>query len=164
VPKVIALDSGLKSELPPHGAMGVIKINEETIKHFEDRMAVIIPVKDEKLKLIERVVSGVPHDCLVIVVSNSRREKVDRFRMGGDALSQLRRFTIRQALFVHQKDPAIGEAMGEPGYDDLLGEDGLVRDGKSEAMLIGLLMAKAAEKEYIGFIDADNYFPGAVLE
>lgn len=164
VQKVIALDSGLKSELPPHGAMGVIKINEETIKHFEDRMAVIIPVKDEKLKLIEGVVSGVPHDCLVIVVSNSQREKVDRFRMEGDALNQLCRFTVREALIAHQKDPAIGEAMGEAGYDDLLGTDGLVRDGKSEAMLIGLLMAKAAGKEYVGFIDADNYFPGAVLE
>lgn len=164
VQKVIALDSGLKSELPPHGAMGVIKMNEETINHFEDRMAIVIPVKDEKLKLIEGVVSGVPHDCLVIVVSNSQREKVDRFRMEGDALNQLCRFTVREALIAHQKDPAIGEAMGEAGYHDLLGEDGLVRDGKSEAMLIGLLMAKAAGKEYVGFIDADNYFPGAVLE
>ena len=164
VQKVIALDSGLKSELPPHGAMGVIKINEETIKHFEDRMAIVIPVKDEKLKLIEGVVSGVPHDCLVIVVSNSQREKVDRFRMEGDALNQLCHFTVREALIAHQKDPAIGEAMGEAGYDALLGEDELVRDGKSEAMLIGLLMAKAAGKEYVGFIDADNYFPGAVLE
>ena len=79
VQKVIALDSGLKSELPPHGTMGVIKINEETIKHFEDKMAVVIPVKDEKLKLFEGVVSGVPHDCLVIVVSNSQRGKVDRY-------------------------------------------------------------------------------------
>ena len=164
VQKVIALDSGLKSELPPHGAMGVIKVNEETIKHFEDRMAVVIPVKDEKLKLFEGVVSGVPHDCLVIVVSNSQRGKVDRFRMEGDALSQLCRFTIRQALIAHQKDPAIAEAAAEAGYDDLLGEDGLIRDGKSEAMVIGLLMAKAAGKEYVGFIDADNYFPGAVLE
>jgi len=161
---VIALDSGLKSELPSHGAMGVIKIDEETIKHFEDRMAVVIPVKDEKLKLFEGVVSGVPHDCLVIVISNSQRGKVDRFRMEGDALSQLCRFTIRQALIAHQKDPAIAEAAAEAGCDDLLGEDGLIRDGKSEAMVMGLLMAKAAGKEYVGFIDADNYFPGAVLE
>jgi mannosyl-3-phosphoglycerate synthase len=130
VQKVVALDSGLKSELPPHGVMGVIKMDEETIKHFEDRMAVIIPVKDEKLKLIEGVVSGMLHDCLVIVVSNSQREKVDRFRMGGDALSQLCRFTFRQALFVHQKDAAISEAMEGAGYDDLLGEDGLVRDAR----------------------------------
>jgi len=164
VQRVIALDSGLKSELPPYGATGVIKIEEETIKHFEDRMAVVIPVKDEKLKLFEGVVSGVPHDCLVIVISNSQRGKVDRFRMEGDALSQLCRFTIRKALIAHQKDPAIAEAAAEAGCDELLGEDGLIRDGKSEAMVVGLLMAKAAGKEYVGFVDADNYFPGAVLE
>ena len=164
VQSVIALDSGLKNELPPHGAMGVVKIDEETIKYYEDRMAIVIPVKDEKLKLFEGVVSGVPHDCLVIVVSNSQREKVDRFRMEGDALDQLCRFTLRQALIVHQKDPAIAKAAMDANYNDLLDEDGLVRGGKSEAMIIGLLMAKAAGKEYVGFVDADNYFPGAVLE
>ena len=164
VQSVIALDSGLKNELPPHGAMGVVKIDEETIKHYEDRMAIVIPVKDEKLKLFEGVVSGVPQDCLVIVVSNSQREKVDRFRMEGDALDQLCRFTLRQALIVHQKDPAIAKAAMDANYNDLLDEDGLVRGGKSEAMIIGLLMAKAAGKEYVGFVDADNYFPGAVLE
>ena len=164
VQSVIALDSGLKNELPPHGTMGVVKVDEETIKHYEDRMAIVIPVKDEKLKLFEGVVSGVPHDCLVIVVSNSQREKVDRFRMEGDALAQLCRFTLRQALIVHQKDPAIAKAAMDADYNDLLDEDGLVRDGKSEAMIIGLLMAKAAGKEYVGFVDADNYFPGAVLE
>jgi mannosyl-3-phosphoglycerate synthase len=164
VQSVIALDSGLKNGRPPHGAMGVVKIDEETIKHYEDRMAIVIPVKDEKLKLFEGVVSGVPQDCLVIVVSNSQREKVDRFRMEGDALSQLCRFTLRQALIVHQKDPAIAKAAMDANYSDLLGEDGLVRGGKSEAMIIGLLMAKAAGKEYVGFVDADNYFPGAVLE
>ena len=164
VQSVIALDSGLRNKLPPHGAMGVVKIDEETIKHYEDRMAIVIPVKDEKLKLFEGVVSGVPHDCLVIVVSNSQREKVDRFRMEGDALDQLCRFTLRQALIVHQKDPAIAKAAMDANYNDLLDEDGLVRGGKSEAMIIGLLMAKAAGKEYVGFVDADNYFPGAVLE
>ncbi|MCK5124587.1 MAG: mannosyl-3-phosphoglycerate synthase, partial [Dehalococcoidia bacterium] len=119
VQSVIALDSGLRNELPPRGAMGVVKIDEETIKHYEDRMAIVIPVKDEKLKLFEGVVSGVPHDCLVIVVSNSQREKVDRFRMEGDALDQLCRFTLRQALIVHQKDPAIARAAMDANYNDL---------------------------------------------
>ena len=164
VQRVISLDSGIRSELPPHGAMGVIKIDEETVKHFEDKMAVVIPVKDEKLKIFEGVVSGVPHDCLVIVVSNSQIEKIDRFRMEGDALNQLCRFTFRDALIAHQKDPAIAEALAEAGYNDLLGKDGLVRSGKSEAMVVGLLMAKAAGKEYVGFVDADNYFPGSILE
>jgi mannosyl-3-phosphoglycerate synthase len=84
--------------------------------------------------------------------------------MEGDALTQLCRFTLRQALIVHQKDPAVAKAAMEADYNDLLDEDGLVRNGKSEAMIIGLLVARAAEKEYVGFIDADNYFPGAVLE
>jgi len=164
VQRVIALDSGFKSELPPHGAMGVMKIDEDTIKRFEDKMAVVIPIKDEKLKLFEGVISGLPHDCLIIVVSNSQQGRIDRFKMEKDALNQICRYTMRNAFIIHQKDPIIAKAFREAGYSDILGEDGLIRDGKSEAMVIGLLMAKVAEKEYVGFIDADNYFPGAVLE
>ena len=164
VQRVIALDSGFKSELPPHGAMGVMKIDEDTIKRFEDKMAVVISIKDEKLKLFEGVISGLPHDCLIIVVSNSQQGRIDRFKMEKDALNQICRYTMRNAFIVHQKDPIIAEAIRQAGYSDILGEDGLIRDGKSEAMVIGLLMAKVARKEYVGFIDADNYFPGAVLE
>jgi len=164
VQRVVSLDSGFKSELPAHGAMGVMKIDEDTIKSFEGRMVVVIPIKDEKLKLFEGVISGVPHDCLIIVVSNSQTGKINRFKMEKDALNQICRYTIRNAFIVHQKDPVIAEAVRKAGCDALLGEDGLVRDGKSEAMTIGLLMAKVAKKEYVGFVDADNYFPGAVLE
>ena len=164
VQKVVALDSGSKSEIPPHGAMGVVKINEETIKSFEDKMAIVVPTKNEKLKLFEGVISGVPHDCLVIVISNSEREDIDRFRMERDTLTQMCRYTHRQALIIHQKDTKVAEAMKQAGYDELLDENGLVRDGKSEGMVIGLLMAKLAGKEYIGFVDADNYFPGSVLQ
>ncbi len=164
VQRVIALDSGVRRRPHSHGAIGVKRIDEETIRHYEDRMAIVIPIKDEKLRLLEGVVSGVPHDCLVIVVSNSQRERVDRFRMEGDILNQLCRFTHRQALIIHQRDAAIAKAATEADYDDLLDEDGLVRSGKGEAMIIGVLAAKAAGKEYVGFIDADNYFPGSVLE
>lgn len=164
VQKVVALDSGLKSEIPAHGAMGVVKINEETIKSFEDKMAIVIPIKNEKLKLFEGVISGIPHDCLIIVVSNSERETIDRFRMESDTLNQMCRYTHRQALIIHQKDSRVAEAMKRASYDDLLDENGLVQDGKSEGMVIGLLMAKLAGKEYIGFVDADNYSAGAVLE
>ena len=164
VQRVVSLDSGFKSELPPYGAMGVMKIDEDTIKRFEDKMAVVISIKDEKLKLFEGVISGLPHDCLIIVVSNSQQGRIDRFKMEKDALNQICRYTMRNAFIVHQKDPIIAEAVRQAGYSDILGEDGLIRDGKSEAMVMGLLMAKVARKEYVGFIDADNYFPGAVLE
>jgi mannosyl-3-phosphoglycerate synthase len=127
VQRVISLDSGMKRRPRSHGAIGVRQIDEETIRRFEDKMAIVIPTKDEKLRLLEGVVSGVPHDCLVIVVSNSQRERVDRFRMEGDIIDQLCRFTLRQALIIHQKDPAIAKAAMEADYNDLLDEDGLAR-------------------------------------
>lgn len=48
-------------------------------------------------------------------------------------------------------------------YYDML-ENGTVRDGKAESMIIGMLLAKMVGREYVGFIDADNYVPGAVNE
>lgn len=80
-----------------------------------------------------------------------QRERVDRFRMERETLEQYCRFTRRRAIAIHQKDP-------------LLGEEGLVRDGKAEGMIDGMLPAKMAGKDYVGFIDADNCFPGSVRE
>ena len=163
VQQVIELDSGQAGELPEE-AISVQKIDEEVIRKYEQDMVIVIPIRDEKLKLFEGVVSGVPHDCLLIVVSNSQRKRVDRFRMEKDALAQYCHFTRRSALIIHQKDPALAEALGEAGYAELLGDDGLLKNGKSEAMIVAMLLAMVAKKKYIGFIDADNYFPGSVLE
>jgi len=46
----------------------------------------------------------------------------------------------------------------------MLDEKGAVRDGKSEGMVIGILLAMLHKKEYVAFIDSDNYIPGAVWE
>jgi mannosyl-3-phosphoglycerate synthase len=40
----------------------------------------------------------------------------------------------------------------------------VVRDGKSEGMVLGILLAMLNKKEYVAFIDSDNYIPGAVWE
>jgi mannosyl-3-phosphoglycerate synthase len=164
VQKVLELDSGRARELPLHENIAVMKIEEDTLKGIEEKMVVVIPVKDEKLKLFEGVVSGVPHECQIIVVSNSQTKRVDRFRMERDTLSQFCHFTRRQALIVHQKDPILAQALKAGGYADVLGDDGLVRNGKAEGMLLAVMLAMMLKKEYIGFIDADNYFPGAVWE
>lgn len=164
VQKVLELDSGRAKELPREEKIAVQKTEEDTIKDLEEKMAIIIPTKDEKLKLFEGVISGVPHECLIIVVSNSQRKRVDRFRMERDTLNQFCHFTRRQALIIHQKDPILAEALKEAGYTELLGEDGQIRDGKAEGMMIAMLIAMIAKKDYVGFIDADNYFPGAVWE
>jgi len=158
------LDSGRVKELPVQENITVQKIEEEVIKDFEERMAIVIPTKDEKLKLFEGVISGIPHECLIIVISNSQRKRVDRFRVEKDALKQFCHFTHRRALIIHQKDPILARAIAEAGYPDILGEDELIKDGKAEGMIVAMLMAIAAKKDFVGFIDADNYFPGAVWE
>jgi len=164
VQRVLELDSGRAKELPLEENIAVQKIEEDVIKGFEEKMVIVIPTMDENLKLFEGVISGVPHDCLIIVVSNSRRKRVDRFKMEQDALNQFCHFTRREALIVHQKDTVLARALADAGYNSILGEDGLVRNGKAEGMMAAVLMAMVANKEYVGFVDADNYFPGAVWE
>ena len=162
--KVLELDSGRKSETPRKEEIAVHKIEDEVIKDIEARMAIVIPIKDEKLKLFEGVISGIPHDCLIIVVSNSQRKRMDRFRMERDTLAQFCRFTQRQALIVHQKDHQLAQGLAQAGYADMLDKKGVVRNGKSEGMVLGILLAMLNKKEYVAFIDSDNYIPGAVWE
>jgi len=165
VQKVLELDSGRKAAMPLKEAIAVDKIEEDVIKDFEEKMAIVIPIKNEKLKLFEGVITGVPHECLIIAISNSERKEVDRFKMERDTLNQFCHFTQRKALIIHQKDPVITRALVQAGYADLLDEHGkTVRDGKSEGMVIGLLVSMLMGKEYVGFVDADNYFPGSVWE
>lgn len=164
VQKVLELDSGRAEESKSPKDIAVLKIEEEVIRDYECKMAIAIPIKDEKLKLFEGVISGVPHDCLIIVVSNSQRRRIDRFRMEKDALSQYCHFTRRSAFIIHQKDPVLAKALAESGYTELLGEDGLLLNGKCEGMIAAILLAMLLKKTYIGFVDADNYFPGSIWE
>jgi mannosyl-3-phosphoglycerate synthase len=97
-------------------------------------------------------------------MSNSQRRRVDRFRMEKDTLEQFCHFTRREAMIIHQKDPILARALIEAGYSDVIGEDDCIRDGKAEGMVAAMFLAMLAKKDYIGFIDADNYFPGAVWE
>jgi mannosyl-3-phosphoglycerate synthase len=50
------------------------------------------------------------------------------------------------------------------GYKAILDKNDNVRDGKAEGMIVATLLASLAGKKYIGFVDADNYFPGSVEE
>ncbi|MDP6510785.1 MAG: mannosyl-3-phosphoglycerate synthase [Dehalococcoidia bacterium] len=164
VQKVLELDSGRARKMSLHENIAVRKIEEDTLKDFEEKLAIVIPVRNEKLKLFEGVISGVPHECLTIVISNSDTEKVDRFRMEKDTLKQYCHFTRRNALIIHQKDPVVARALEAGGYTDILDEDGLVRNGKAEGMLLAMMISMMVKKQFIGFIDADNFFPGSVWE
>ncbi len=164
--QVIELDSGADEEAPTTTVQGrmVQHVSARHLSEVEKRMAIVVPCKDERRKVIEGVLSGIPHDCLIILVSNSAREPVDRFDMECRTVEHFCHLAERSAVAIHQRDPGLAEAFRLAGYTDILDEDGLVRSGKGEGMLIGLLLASLARRDYVGFIDADNYVPGAVHE
>ena len=162
VQRVYELDSGFDDGRPV--SESIVNIGNNQIVDIERRMAIVIPTKGERLRLLEGVLSGIPHDCLTIIISNSPRQPVDRYKLEKEALQQFNRFVGRNAFILHQRDPVLSEVLKDVGYNSILGPDGTVRTGKAEGMLIGMLLAKMAGKEYVGFIDADNYVPGAVNE
>lgn len=162
VQRVYELDSGFDDGRSMSETL--MRVGNDQITDIERRMAIVIPIKGERLRLLEGVLSGIPHDCLTIIISNSPRQPVDRYKLEKDALLQFNRFVGRDALILHQRDPGLSEALKETGYTSILGPDNVIRDGKAEGMVIGMLLAKMAGKEYVGFIDADNYVPGAVNE
>ena len=143
---------------------GIYNIQRDDMRSIENKMAIVIPVKDEKLKVIEGVISAIPEECLIILVSNSKRSSVDRHRMERDMIEQYTHYTRRKIWVIHQRDKGLGDALRNVKYTDLLDEKGLVANGKAEAMVVGMMIAKAAGKDYVGFVDADNYIPGAVHE
>lgn len=162
VQRVYELDSGFDDGRPV--SESIMNVGNNQIVDIERRMAIVIPTKGERLRLLEGVLSGIPHDCLAIIISNSPRQPVDRYKLEKEALQQFNRFVGRNAFILHQRDPVLSEVLRDVGYNSILGPDGMVRNGKAEGMLIGMMLAKMAGKEYVGFIDADNYVPGAVNE
>jgi mannosyl-3-phosphoglycerate synthase len=162
VQRVYELDSAFNEGRPASEA--IRSVGSAEISEIERKMAIVIPIKGERLKLLEGVLSGIPHDCLTIIVSNSPRQPVDRFKLEKEALDQFNRFVGKNTLILHQKDPGLSDALKDVGYTSIFGPDDIVRNGKAEGMVIGMLLAKMAGKEYVGFIDADNYIPGSVNE
>ena len=164
VRRAIELDSGSVMTNLVKDEAGVQRVSREAIAEVEQKMAIVLSIKNEDLKVFEGVLGGIPHDCLMIVISNSSGEGVDIFKSERDIVSRFCNITKRQALVVHQKDEALAQAFLSADYPDIIGDDNLIRDGKSEGMMIGIVLAAMMGKDYIGFIDTDNYIPGAVLE
>ena len=128
------------------------------------RMAVVVPCRNERLRILEGVLTGIPHSSLLVFVSNSDREPIDRFMMERDTIERFCRYARRPAIVVHQRDPGLAKAFEAAGYPELLDESGLVRQGKGEGMIVGIALSLLAGKEAVGFVDADNFVPGSVNE
>ncbi len=159
VARVLSLDgSGYK------GGGGVAHLTASEAEEYSARTAFVIPVKDEDLLTLENVVAAVPHSSPVIIVSASSRKPLDRFEREREVARVLHGATGRAVVVLHQRDPAWGEALRGTPLEEMLDEDGLVRRGKGEGMILGVIAAAALGAEYVGFVDSDNYVPGAVHE
>ncbi|MEU8231979.1 mannosyl-3-phosphoglycerate synthase [Actinoplanes sp. NPDC048967] len=159
--RVIELDSGALGDTFSAGSRVV---SFEALRAVESQMVIVVPCMNESRSVIEGVLSGIPHDCLIVLVSNSDKLPVDRYEIEAQTLEQFCRLAGRSAISVHQKDPGLAAAFKAAGMEELIGEDGLVRAGKGEAMLIGMALAAMTGRRYLGYVDADNYVPGAVHE
>lgn len=165
VQKVYELDGGLDMDAEFSSPFHVIRqIPLSTLHQIEKEMAIVIPIKNEKLRLLEGVLSGIPNACFPIILSNSQREPTDRFGMECSLLDNFCHSAKKKYSVFHQRSPELAELFRVGGYTHLLGDDGLIRNGKAEGMIAGLLIGRLLGKKYIGFVDSDNYFPGAVLE
>ncbi|MBP6826654.1 MAG: mannosyl-3-phosphoglycerate synthase [Saprospiraceae bacterium] len=163
--KLFEIDGGYEFDSKFASPFHVIQqITRERLYEVERDMAIVIPIKNERLRLLEGVLCGIPHDCLPIIVSNSQQEPVDRFRMECNMIDSFCRYAKKKYVSIHQRSPEMANIFKNGGYHDVLDNEGLVRHGKAEGMLAGIVLAKLLGKQYVGFIDSDNYFPGSVFE
>lgn len=160
--RVIELDSG---DGGAAGDRATLQVPPEALRTIERDLVIVVPCMNETRRVIEGVLSGIPHGCLIVVVSNSARKPVDRYEIEVQTVEQYCQLAERPAVTVHQRDPGLAAAMKAAGAAaDLIGDDGLLRSGKGEGMLVGLAMAALTGRRYLGYIDADNFVPGAVNE
>ncbi|KAH8678200.1 putative mannosyl-3-phosphoglycerate synthase [Xylariales sp. PMI_506] len=157
--RVLELDSGSASKSPFS-----LSVSKDALLAAESRMVIVIMCMNEEFKTIEGVLSGIPHDCLIILVSNSDRYPMDRYRVEVQLLQNFCKDADRPAIAIHQKDAGAAKAFEAVGASCLIGDDGLVHNGKGEGMFLGMALAAMTGREYVGFVDADNFIPGSVYE
>jgi len=163
--RVIELDSGAVPDAGQPGlSAGSRIVGPDALRAVETQLVIVVPCMNETRSVIEGVLSGIPHDCLIVLVSNSDRTPVDRYEIEAQTVEQFCRLAGRSAVTVHQRDPGLAAAFKAAGMEELIDSDGLVRRGKGEAMLIGMALAAMTGRRYVGYVDADNFVPGAVHE
>ncbi|KAF1843207.1 glycosyltransferase family 55 protein [Cucurbitaria berberidis CBS 394.84] len=177
--RVTELDAGHRVEANTLGGIafdstvshGNIPFSQESLHAIEAQLAIIIPCMDEDQSILDGVLHGIPHECLIIIVSNSNSSN---FKAECTLLTDFCHNAKRPGIIVHQGDEGLAYAFHSAGLPELVVETSLpqgkqknalyIRNGKGEAMMIGAAIAKLAAKQFVGFIDADNYVAGSVHE
>src|SRR5690242_17604683 len=173
VSKVTELDSGLTVGRDKYDALDDGSVNASfshlSLVAIEKQLAIIVPCMNEENFILKGVLQGIPHHCLIVLVSNSN---TSNFQAECAVLTEICTTTQRHAIAIHQQDSGLARAFERAGMWHFTvakvdmhspGQIG-IRNGKGEAMMIGTALAKLADKAFVGFIDADNFIPGAVHE
>ena len=161
--RVVELDSGYDTGVPARTGT-TVAVPTEGIREVQRDMVVVVPCMNETRRVIEGVLAGIPHGCLIVLVSNSTRHPVDRYEIEAQTAEEYAAIADRPAIALHQRDPGLAAAMKAAGVPEMIDETGLLRSGKGEAMLVGMALAALTGRRYLGYIDADNFVPGAVNE
>lgn len=132
---------GQPSRRRRHGQQPTEAVSPQAIDAIQSRTAIVVPCKNEPINRIISVWAGIPAGSLIILVSASAGDRYTRER---DALARFCRDTGRDGISVHQRDDHLAKALREVGMTRLLGDDGLVHEGKGEALVIGIALAAAA--------------------
>jgi mannosyl-3-phosphoglycerate synthase len=170
--RVIELDAGHDVETTKstglNGGSNSIPFSREALTAIEKQLAIIVPCKDEDASILDGVFHGIPHDCLIVLVSNS---KPGNFKAECELITNFCSDTKRAGIVAHQHDAGVAKAFIAAGLPEIVGDnrrksdqEPQIRNGKGEAMMIGTALAKLAGKQFVGFIDADNLVAGAVHE
>lgn len=158
--KVLELDaSGYR------GHRGSYTLDCTTTENIAAQTAIVIPVKNEDLLTLAGVISAVPHISPIILVSASSRKPADRYKYEVELARSIHTSTRRSIIVLHQYDPVWGEVLNGTSLETMVDDDtGTIKKGKGEGMLLGVIVAAALGMRYVGFIDSDNYVPGAAHE
>ena len=97
VQRILELDSGRVRDESP--AVGLRRLDDADLRDVLEQTAIVVPTRNERLKLLEGVLSGIPHEALILVASNS---SPDRFQMERDLLEEFAHLTERPALIFHR--------------------------------------------------------------
>ncbi|KAF1358421.1 hypothetical protein EJ07DRAFT_166702 [Lizonia empirigonia] len=133
-----------------------------SIKVIESQLAIVVPCMNQ-----EQHVHG---SSMGFHVSNS---DFDNFTAERKTMSHFCIATQRQGIVVLQRDAGLARAFYEADMPHTIEDKprwqqknsaGRIRNGKGEAMRVGTFLAKLAGKRFLGFIDAENFVPGAVHE
>jgi len=149
--------------------VGISRYKALSIDRFENLVrvaestAIVVPVRDEDPNMLEGVLRAIPVYSPVVLVSASSQKPLNVYDIEVDIAESVYRDTGRTIVVVHQRDPVFAEFLREY-LPNIVDEHGLVRYGKGEGMLIATLLAEGLKAENVGFIDADNYIPGAAFE